>query len=78
MTLTERHIIRPTHPIFKRIKDFCHLSKNLYNYANFILREHYFAGFKLPTAYDLINRIALSKKAKEITKLCLPKAHNRY
>ncbi|WQX01026.1 transposase [Helicobacter pylori] len=56
MTLTERHIIRPTHPIFKRIKDFCHLSKNLYNYANFILREHYFAGFKLPTAYDLINR----------------------
>ncbi|CRF45311.1 Mobile element protein [Helicobacter heilmannii] len=56
MTLTERHIIKPAHPSFKRIKDFCHLSKNLYNYANFILREHYFAGFKLPTAYDLINR----------------------
>ncbi len=32
------------------------MSKNLYNYANFILREHYFAGFKLPTAYELIKR----------------------
>ncbi len=56
MTLTERHIIKPAHPLFKRIEDFCHLSKNLYNYANFILREHYLAGFKLPAAYDLINR----------------------
>ncbi len=56
MQLTERHIIKPNHPSFKRIWRFCHLSKNLYNYANFILREHYLAGFKLPTAYDLINR----------------------
>ncbi|WP_240329082.1 Mobile element protein [Helicobacter suis] len=56
MTLTERHIIKPKHPSFASIKNFCHLSKNLYNYANFILREHYLAGFKLPTPYDLINR----------------------
>lgn len=42
--LVERHIIRPNDKRFAKIKDFYHLSKNLYNYANFILRQEFIAN----------------------------------
>jgi len=39
VTRTERTIISETHPHYKLLKDFCHESKNLYNYGNYILRQ---------------------------------------
>jgi putative transposase len=32
----------------------CHLAKNLYNAANYITRQAFFAGAAIPTAYTLI------------------------
>ncbi len=56
--LVERHIIRPSDKRFAKIKDFCHLSKNLYNYANFILRQEFIANKSIPKEYDLSKTLA--------------------
>lgn len=46
----ERHQIKKSHPMFKVCDDYCFKSKNLYNYANFFIRqsfikESYFIGY---------------------------------
>lgn len=56
--LVERHIVRPNDKRFAKIKDFCHLSKNLYNYANFILRQEFIANKSIPKEYDLSKTLA--------------------
>ena len=50
----ERHIITKTDKNYKAIKEICHKSKNLYNYANYILRKSFFETNKLPNEYDLV------------------------
>ncbi len=37
--LAERHIVKPSNEHFARLKEICHLSKNLYNHANFLIRK---------------------------------------
>ena len=49
----ERHIITKTDKNYEAIKEICHKSKNLYNYANYILRKSFFETNKLPNEYDL-------------------------
>ena len=39
MILVERHIIQPTHRFYPEIDRLCFLSKNLYNYANYLVRQ---------------------------------------
>ena len=39
MRQVERHIIRSSNPIWKQIDKLCFLSKNLYNYANYLIRQ---------------------------------------
>ena len=50
----ERHIITKTDKNYAAIKEICHKSKNLYNYANYILRKSFFETNKLPNEYDLV------------------------
>lgn len=50
----ERHIITKTDKNYEAIKEICHKSKNLYNYANYILRKSFFETSKLPNEYDLV------------------------
>ena len=50
----ERHIITKTDKNYESIKEICHKSKNLYNYANYILRKSFFETNKLPNEYDLV------------------------
>ena len=38
---TEQQIIRKTHPLWKLIDEMCFAAKNLYNYANYIIRQEY-------------------------------------
>ena len=38
-TRVEKHLIRPSSPWFPMIAGFCHLAKNLYNHANYIVRN---------------------------------------
>lgn len=39
---TERHMIKKSRPHYVMLKRFCHLSKNLYNQANYVIRQSYF------------------------------------
>ena len=41
LTRVERHLIRPTSPWYAMIGEFCHLSKNLYNHANYLVRSKF-------------------------------------
>jgi putative transposase len=41
MLLVEKHIIKDNNPLFKEIDDNCFLSKNLYNRANYIIRQEF-------------------------------------
>ena len=53
----ERHIIKQSDKRFKRIKELCHLSKNLYNYANYQIRKVWISdNSNFPKEYDLTFR----------------------
>ncbi len=39
---TEVHFIKATHPLFDYCDDTCFKSKNLYNHANYLIRQQYF------------------------------------
>ena len=56
----ERHIITKTDKNYEAIKEICHKSKNLYNYANYILRKSFFETRKLPEEYELTKLLANS------------------
>lgn len=38
---TEQHYIKRTHPLWKVIDEMCFNAKNLYNYANYIIRQEF-------------------------------------
>lgn len=57
MELVERHIIKSGNKFFKEIDEKCFLSKNLYNAANYIIRQNYIWGWgylNYRKVYDLI------------------------
>ncbi len=41
MRQVERHIVKENSPFWKQIDDLCFLSKNLYNYANYLIRQSF-------------------------------------
>ena len=41
MRLVERHIIKQNHPLWQQIDNLCFLSKNLYNHANYLIRQSF-------------------------------------
>ena len=41
MQLVERHQMKPTHRFWQQIDELCFLSKNLYNYANYQVRQSF-------------------------------------
>ena len=53
MYLTERHIIKSNNPLFKELNNVCFLSKNLYNKALYIIRQHYFSTKEYLNYYKL-------------------------
>ena len=57
MYLTERHIIKNS----KELDEICFKSKNLYNRALYLIRQHYFETKKYLNYYD-INRIMIDSK----------------
>ena len=65
----ERHIIKPNNKSFDSIKELCHKSKNLYNYANYIIRQDFIVNKIIPREYDLTTKLA---KEKQIDYISLP------
>jgi putative transposase len=53
MILVERHIIKQSHQHWQEIDKLSFLSKNLYNAANYICRQHFFASGKKYSLNDL-------------------------
>lgn len=67
MQRVERHIIKPNDKRFNSIKEICHKSKNLYNYANYIIRQDFIANKSIPKEYDLTTKLAKEKQADYIS-----------
>ena len=61
MYLTERHIIKPNNPLFKELDNVCFLSKNLYNKALYIVRQHYF-NTKEYLGFYKVNKLLVDTK----------------
>jgi len=51
---TERHIIRYN----KQMDELCYLSKNLYNYVNYLIRQEFISNHKFLNEYKLTGQLA--------------------
>ena len=60
---TERHIIDKNNINYKNCIEICHLSKNLYNYVNYILRQSFLATKRLPSEYEINTLLAKDNQA---------------
>ncbi|WP_293119764.1 transposase [Okeania sp. SIO1I7] len=58
MRLVERHIIQENHRFSAEIGRLCFLSKNLYNYANYLVRQSWIFEKKNLFYYDLQKRLS--------------------
>lgn len=50
----ERHVVKKNDPNFKAIDHLCFMSKNLYNYTNYLLRQSFFKSGVLPKEFDVV------------------------
>ncbi|AFZ07149.1 transposase, IS605 OrfB family [Oscillatoria nigro-viridis PCC 7112] len=62
MQLTERHIIKSTSHRFAQIDELAFKSKNLYNAANYVIRQSFIYGWKYVN-YNEMNRLMKSHEA---------------
>ncbi|MEG4458883.1 transposase [Microcoleus sp. N9_A1] len=62
MQLTERHIIKSTEHRFAQIDELAFLSKNLYNAANYVIRQSFIYGWGY-VSYSEMNRLMKSHEA---------------
>ena len=58
----ERHIIKPNNKHYKLLDDFCFKSKNLYNFANFHIRQAFFKDKEYISYNKMKNLILYLKK----------------
>lgn len=54
---TQIHIINKNHRLYKYCDDVCFKSKNLYNYANYIVRQEFINNRKWISSFDLNKRL---------------------
>ena len=54
----KRHIIRKGRYNYQEIQTVCHLSKNLYNYVNYILRQSFFETGSILREYEISTQLA--------------------
>lgn len=59
----ERHIIRKGKYNYQDIQNVCHLSKNLYNCVNYILRQSFFETSSIPSEYEISTQLAKENQA---------------
>jgi putative transposase len=62
MQLTERHIIKSTEHRFAQIDELAFKSKNLYNAANYVIRQSFIYGWGY-VSYNEMNRLMKSHEA---------------
>ena len=59
----ERHIIHKARYNYLEVQNTCHLSKNLYNYVNYIIRQSFFETGTIPSGYDISSQLARENQA---------------
>ena len=79
MYLVEKHIISENHSLFKEIDQLCFLSKNLYNRANYIVRQEFIITSKLKESgltetanylnYNTVNKLMIQSNDPDYIKL---------
>lgn len=62
----ERHIISKNHKMYKVVDDYCFKSKNLYNYANYLIRQEYILNKKYMDYNKMWKLIKNDEPFKEI------------
>ncbi len=62
VTRVERHIVKKGYVNYDNINSLCHLSKNLYNYVNYLVRQEFFTTGKIPKEYELSKMLASSNQ----------------
>lgn len=65
-TRVEQHQINKNHPLFKTIDEFCYKSKNLYNAANYIIRQEFINNKKYIKYHDLDKMLQKTKEYKKL------------
>jgi putative transposase len=65
-TRTEQHQITKSHPYYKLIDAFSFKSKNLYNYANYIIRQEFINNKKWIRYRELDKMLRVEKAYKEL------------
>jgi putative transposase len=65
-TRTEQTQINKTHPMYKLIDEFCFRSKNLYNYANYIIRQEFIDNHKYIKYNDMAKELKTSEPYKAL------------
>ena len=53
VTRVEQQVIRKNHPLWKTIDQMCFYSKNLYNYANYVIRQEFIKNNKYISYYNM-------------------------
>ncbi len=66
MRLVERHIIRSNHRFYQEIDRLCWLSKNLYNYANYLIRQSFIFERKYRNYNDIQKALQRSESYQAI------------
>lgn len=69
MELVERHIITQKHHSFKEIDHQCFLAKNLYNYANYIIRQEFIKNGRWIRYNEIEKQL---RESKQIDYISLP------
>ena len=65
MQVVERHIVQYDY----RLDNICWISKNLYNYVLYLIKEHYIATGKILDEYELYGKLA---SEDQLDYRCLP------
>ena len=63
---TEQHQINKSHPYFKLIDTYCFRSKNLYNYANYIIRQEFINNGNLIKYREMDKMLNKTEPYKEL------------
>lgn len=66
ITRVDRHVINKNHKFYKLIDTYSYRSKNLYNYANYIIRQEFINNHKYIKYYDIAKQLKDSQPYKEL------------
>ena len=58
----EKHLIKKQDPFFPMLMEFCHHSKNLYNHANYLIKQEYRVNGKWLRYQELDKRLKVDMK----------------